>query len=781
MQQQTIISLWRNLLISVTLLALSVGLRSDCGISVNDKLHDLSFLKANELLLPSQANYAPLVLTIQPLVDYYEAQARIQANDNITEWQQKLCRYADSAEVHYVIYDASIGELQDLYEAAISKAESPEITLQNNAFAQTIAQNHCHETAKYLLYARRCEPYVTRPPVWKNASNLKNNRQLDAQGTHDVAMMYKLISEGREEFRTCTSPFLRIRYTYQMLRLAHYAKDYDAVLQLYDILAPKIDTRARSIVAYWVFGHRAAALLHTGKRAEAAYWYSLVFRNSPAKRESALRSFDIRTAEEWRDCLKFCRTDEERATLFVMRASGANSKALEDMQSLYALEPSNDALELLLLRETLKMERVMLGKDFRRPRYDAATRAKTAAYLLSMRDFVHQVAEQRKVKRPALWLMAEGYLTSLAGDYTVATSQLRRAYADPTADDVLKEQIDAFFLANKISTYQATDSTTEKDWQVIRTSAAYLSNADFEYFFNEKAASLYRQEGKKGVAFLCDYGLNDLIYNPQMELIDDLIALCQKSDKTLFEKELVVRGSGKTIESELYDLKGSLLLSEYKLEAALEAFQKMLPIERAKFKFNPFTERYKDCVHNCLNIDTTALNKAELVQRLLDLEFKAKAALGDGAPHYYQLGLAFYNMSYFGDAYRVTDFFRSGASWQRLQTGKNTFPYHGKAFGQRENTDCSVALNYFEKARQLCGNDPELGAKCAYMAARCEQNQYFTNPQSRYIAGNKRIMPNVPPPYRRYFELLRTSYNRTEFYKTAIKECKYLGFYVSRR
>ena len=109
--------------------------------------------------------------------------------------------------------------------------------------------------------------------------------------------MKALIFEGERVFIKLKSNNIKLRYAYQLIRLAHYAQDYSMVLELYDRLLPRIDP-VESIIYDWILSHKAGALFRLGKRVEAAYLFSLVYDRCPSKREAAYQSFSIRSEQE---------------------------------------------------------------------------------------------------------------------------------------------------------------------------------------------------------------------------------------------------------------------------------------------------------------------------------------------------------------------------------------------------------------------------------------------------------------------------------------------------
>ncbi len=756
------------LIVAVVLLFLVVPMpiaKSDCGALGSRAAERISFVHLD--LLAWQSDYAPYLMGYQVIENYYMMNRRAaQENDNIGEWRGRFCDITDSADVDLLLFDSDVEELADLREAAAKKGREVDYILKDNTFAQVLQQNRCIETIDYLIFAKTCEPFCVKGDKWSATKPLN-------------ADMSGLIARGNTEFRRTKSPFLRMRYFYQMLRLAHYAKDYEQVLRIWEELLPKIQ-RTQTIINYWALAHKAGALRAIGRRAEAAYLFAVVFRYCPSKRKQAFESFDIKTEAEWQECLTFCKNGQERAALFAIRASYNNARALDDMYELYKLDPKNEHLDMLLIRETLRLEKIVLSNDFRRGRLDRKTVQKTMDYMARLQQFVGGVANQGRVTKPSLWRTTEGYLALLGGDVRGCLLTLYKAQKLTPPEDVLMlEQIENYTLAARIIGLQSSDVQVDSVLTTLRGSNAYASDEDFEKLLYEKLGAIYRQRGENGAAFLCEYSIGEMEKNPNLVLLDELIALAQKPNKTLFEKELTTRGDSMTIESDIWDLKGRFHLSRFQFEAAANAFSRTDPRKQPKL-YSPFSDNVKDCV-NCLRSDTVGLmNRQTFTRTMLDLEFSSKAALDKAAPYYYKLGLGYYNMTFFGNSSGLADAYRSGTSWERISQGKNVFTVKNNPFGNVEVLDCAIALNYFEKARQLWWNsDREMSAKAAFWAAKCQQNLFFISAENRYRTGS-RLMPDIPPQYKSYFELLKVNYGDTKYFGEARTKCKYFDFYVRR-
>lgn len=714
-------------------------------------------------------DYAPYLMGYGVLANFTNLSTRdAEYDDNIGEWRSIFCSIPDSSDIEKLVYESSIDQLKELRAAAEKPKADLYFSLMNNTFAQVLRTNGCVYTIDYLIYAKLCE----------KALGFEGNMDNWGTQTRNTAEVYRLIGLGRKQFRSVDGMFLKLRYMYQMVRMAHYIKDYQAVLTIYDELYPKLDPY-KSIMNYWILGHKAGALQALGKRAEAAYLFGVVFRYCPSKRKQAFLSFSIRTEDEWRECLNFCKTDEERAAMYAIRASYDKAKALDDMREIYYLDPRNEHLDMLLVRETLKLEKVLLGYQFRRERYPKDVIDKNLTYLQRLQVFVSFVANQKKAKTPALWRATEGYLWLLRGNWREARPLFYEA-EKMTDNEALKIQLRNFGLATTIIGWQGVDKGLDTIYTEVRNAPAFASNDAFDHLFKEKLASMYREQNNAGVSFLLDYEQPDLELNPDLAVIESLIALCQKEDRSLLEDELVLLpNSTRTIESQLWDIKGRYHLAHFQIEAAYDAFVKVPQSEFTTY-FPAFSEQINDAPFKLNAVkDTTSLNRFEFVQKMIDLDFQSKADARNAAKYHFLLGLGFYNMTFFGSSAGLADYYTSAKTWQYLKQGNPVVPKTKFARGNYETVDVARAMLHFEQARQLAVSDRELQAKAAFWAAKCEFVQYLTSADNHYALGS-RYAPAPPPQYRRYFALLKTYYSNTAFYQQAKSECKYFNFYVSK-
>lgn len=730
-------------------------------------------------IINKSAAYAPFFARWDDYYDryYFNQAVDIQQQENIQEWIERFCGQPLAADVAYVVYQADASEIAGLHRAAADPEKKTTLPYRmgGNTFAEMIALNGCTEITAYLMFAKKCEPYVTVP------QNPWDSKGLVAQ------QMLDLVQEGLGRFKDTQAPFIKMRYAYQLVRLAHYAGDYQYTVDLYNYLLPKIDRKKPSILYFWTLGHLAGALQKLGKYPEAAYRYSLVFRFCASKRAQAYRSFKIRNDEDWEQTLRLCQNDAEKSTLLVLRAGGARTFLLDDMHQVYDLDPKNPQLDLMLISEIQELEKTFLKTsvtDLKRGSAIGSMKKETAAqHLLELQKFVRKALREKHTPNRKLWRGIEGYLELMAGDRYAAEKRWDRL-EDDLDDDLeydqkLMRQLEIWRCLLEIMKLNPASDRADNLAFRIRSYEAFKWNPNFEPFLQQWLSEGYAANNHPGKAILAAYSPSALGLNPQIEAFDDLLLLAESSDPILLERTMQIDTNPERIKAYLLELKGAYLLGQGKPEAALAVMRKILPTEAVRLaKFSPFREKVGEKIHRPVS-DTLLLNRMEVAQKILDLEFRAKTAeaLKDpsAALYWYRIGIAYYNMSYFGYEWEVTDTYRSGYNQLRLSQGP-LFPLAGSPSGNLENTDMSIALGYFEKAI-LAAEDMELAARAAFMAARCRQKQWFCSPDCTYRPGSK-LVPVLPDQYFGYYQLLMNRYSETKFYNAIVKECKWLAAYA---
>ncbi len=728
-------------------------------------------------IINTSAAYAPFFIQWDDYYRQFYFNRDIQREENVAEWVERFCGQPVPEDVDFLVYKADFTELEGLRVAAADpkKLTSLPYQLAGNTFAEMLALNGCTEVVEYLMFARKCEPYVVAAgTAWENQER-------------DTASMQQLIEEGLARFKNAESHFVRLRYAYQIVRLAHYKRDWQYTVDLYNFLLPKIDRRKLSIVYYWTLGHLAGALQQLGKYPEAAYRYSLIFRYEPSKRTQAFRSFVIRNDQDWNAALRLCQDDNERSTLHIMRAGNARTYVVADMQVVYDLEPTNPQLDLLLISEVQQLEKVFLRTrvtDRKRGEIRGLLqREKAAESMIELQKFIRLVLREGKTPNIKLWRTVVGYLELLAGDRYAAGQSFDRAASDLDLDlrydQALSRQLDTWRLLLEIMSLDPTAATVDAAAFRIRSYDTFRANPLFEPFLQDWLSAAYAANQHPGKAILAAYPPEALGYNPNLDVLNDLLQLAGTENPVLLEKAMQMDTNPDYIRARLLEIKGAYLFSMGQPEAALLTLRSIPRLEQDKMpRFSPFREKVGEKINRPV-VDSLWLNRREIIEKIMDWELRAKAAAATQDPaaawYYYLIGLGYYNMSYFGYEWEVMDYYRSGYNQLRLSSGP-VYPLRGSPDGNRENIDVSRALGYFELSMSAAVN-PEMAARASFMAARCQQKQWFCSPACTYRPGSQ-LIPVIPEAYRTYYDQLITRYNRTEFYGLIVQECKWLAAYA---
>ena len=677
---------------------------------------------------------SPYFTSFKDIYLKFGKQTILQPNENINEWYERFCEVAPLSDIEWLIYQSDLSDIQELKNAVIQNTGL--ITyLRTNKFARHLVKNKCLETIEYLLFAKKCEPFVTADKdVWQTKKP-------------DIQNMEALIQEGTKEFLTIESHYIRLRMAYQIIRLAHYSGQYSKVKYLYNYFTPKIN-HAPSTIQYWIEGHYAGALKALGERAKAAYFYARVFHHCPAKRESAFLSFEVRTDNDWLSALSFCENDQERTALYALRASFRNSRAVDEMIAIYSLHPKSNYLESILIQEIEKQEKKPVVE-----------------YIKKLNTFVKQVIDEKKVAHPEIWLLALGYLKYLNNDYFEAKLAFN-AVTEYTQSKALQEQIAIFNMAIEIKEWEnINEEVAQRIWEFQSENEVFNRYPTLQSLLSKQVFQNLKNHGNPGLAVLYKFGFNAVKVNPSEEVIRDIKELAKKEIINPFEKSLMVL-SKKQFNTEIQALYATWLMTLNEWEAAEKAWEEIPLADIELFgKSNPFVERLNECVHCPVKSNERQLTKPQIVVEMLKLQYDIKANRTESPQYYYKMGLGLYNMSYFGYAWNVVDYFRSGSSLmaERLENASDRMKHPLFPNGNRENVDLSKALGYFEKAITL-STDKELSARATFMAARCEQKMSHVTK-----TANKR----------KYFALLKTKYKDTQYYDKVIESCKYFKYYVN--
>ena len=714
--------------------------------------------------------YKPFFFSFDRLYDYTWDEPAYKYRDNISEWRNYLSGKVAKEEIDSLLYSYSMDDIRQVWMWVKDDTRPRDEKILKNGMA-TYLYDHRSEVListanEYLMYAKRCEPHA----------NWNSDPWSETPYTQDIKAMKELILEGEKRSNTAGDAFLKVRYAFQAIRLAHYMKDYDRCIALYDKLVEPLKTE--SIIKYWALGQKGGALKGKGKSAEANYVFAKVFDKCVSKRVSMYLSYKFNTDADWDACMSLCKNNREKTTMFLIRAINPDSKTTEELENIYQLDPQSEYLTLLLTREVNKIESQLMGYDFNfkypiEVKHDEyASNEEALRYLSKLKAYVSAKIQEGKVKDLGIWKLVEGYLYFLEGDFSNA-QKLLSGLSGAMKTNQQKTQLKNFLFLLKVAQINKVDAAVENEIYGEYQKMDFLGEEYKERAINciqHVFKRAYERQGQKGKAFLCTETNWQLLTNPEISLIDDLLKFADNA-RTPFEQYLLKKIAENSAKDLLLDLKGTYYLRTNQLAEA-KSYYKQLSLAYAENDYfllysNPFNGLIFDCQECAYEKykDNKKYTKLWAVEKMMEMEnaIKTETDQNKVAENYFLLGNAWYNFSYYGVSWKGLAFYRNSSAAEAYFDENNVL----QPDNELTVRDMETPLAYYKKAAAAT-SDREMKAKCAFMMAKCAQNQTFSGKKDEFAGRNK------------FFAELKNNYSNTQYYKEVLKECSYFQFYVGK-
>jgi hypothetical protein len=173
----------------------------------------------------------------------------------------------------------------------------------------------------------------------------------------------ELIKKALDKLEKTKSSWLKLRYFYLALRLAHYKKKNPLVI--YDKYKYLLSNDDKTIVKDWIQGLYAGALVKDKQVEKGVYEFTKLFDESKINWHLSYYNFHhIKTNEQWEKLLNFAKNDEEKTKLFAIRALNPNSNALEELQNIYQIDKNSKWFDFVLYRKLLDTQHFFDQNEF---------------------------------------------------------------------------------------------------------------------------------------------------------------------------------------------------------------------------------------------------------------------------------------------------------------------------------------------------------------------------------------------------------------------------------
>lgn len=603
---------------------------------------------------------------------------------------------------------------------------------------------------------------------------------------------------------------LKARYFYQIIRILHYSKNWEDAIKFYE---SKIkDKLPKNEIYYYIKDQVAGCYYSVKKYDKAAYLFIEVFNNSIDRKKSAFLSYNLCTYKNADGRLFFNGVEDEKNFLLIKSLRNFSDE-VNNIKKFIRLEPNDERIELLFMRALNNVERIVWPKNI-------GVSNKTLPFYGTKNNYkdLLQISEQQvanpELKNKDFWRMASSYLSFINKDISLAKSKLNKVSSFPNQKKVLSIVYEIFSW-NTISLENEKFIVKVLNNYPKETNQQQTSEFDSRNFILDIVAHTYYKNNKIAKAFLVHNVLETVKNISSIELLEALEKLYYKSNKSSFENMLI----SKTAENiNFIDYinyqKGIYYLYEQKPKIALIHFNKNNSYkEQNRIPNTIFSNNIVECFTCDVNeVMDDEVFKAEvfsfieedfsrkdLAINLIELtkltsnekQWKAKLANYLLANYYYNIsntgyyrGLLTDNTNTGNGIYinNVNDkYFRPKITGEEIITNKSGYNISNISNGNHRYEKhyfnlSAIAMEYYQNTINL-SNDKELNARCAYLMAKCELNDYYNNggKETFKVAINKYSELDIP--VLEGYELLKREYIDTKFHKMIIKECSYYKHY----
>jgi len=687
----------------------------------------------------NQPKYKPFFRTqATPFYDGYDdASARVFKDQNTKDWMGYLGNNLSKEAIDYWLYEASINQVDSMIFDIKKKPSN--LTSRSQSYSLKAVQPESKATGflYFVGFAKRNEEFAVKEiSYWGDTEKKK-----------EVYSITKQITGGVNFLAKATDPFMKERYAFQLERLYFFNKDYNNAIKVYK--DNEVVFTSANNLKWRALSYSAGAYYRQKQYAQANYLFSKIYDGFDDMKKTAYLSFHPLQQADWNACLALAKNTREKEVLWQM--FGLYNDYVTAMKEILKLNPKSEMADVLLTRAVnIEEEKFSgsLGNDISKQKELADKIDKNLV------EFLNETSANNATNNPVIWHLSAAYVNYLKKDFATGDKQLKLAEKYSKTSNVIKSQYHLISLVGKVSRLTELTPKAEADLLV-----------DLKVMFKEKPEEAFRayaaqqwirtslaklaiKKGENDKAELISNGIEQGRFE-KIENLKGMIAYCDKEPKSEFEKLFFEVSS--LSKFDYVELLAIRYAHKDQLEDALRAY-KSIPKHNTVLLGNPFTIRIRDC-HDCDHEakQKTKYTSTSFVEKLIEMKGIAVSKPAEAAQNYFLVANGFYNMTYYGNARYF--------SVNRVNNWGYTSPL-----------DCSIALKYYLLAKQN-STDPEFKAKCTFMAAKCEQNEFFNNKPETYKGDFKSGI---------YFAQLKKEYAATKYYQEIIKECDYYRQYARK-
>lgn len=600
----------------------------------------------------------------------------------------------------------------------------------------------------------------------------------------------KMIQSIENVYNTTSDSFLKNRYWFLTMKAYFYSSNKKKAIEFFNKTEASV---AKNVLYYRALAYVAGINHQQKKYATSNYLYAQVFDKCPELRIVTAYSFRPQNDVDWNKSLAMAKNSKDKAALWAIH--GFYKDEAQAIGKIYELDPKSEHLNYLLTRLVNKQEQDINNSFEENVKENVPVKKQTVAenkvanqskINAKAFDLVSKIAAGGNTEKPYLWDISLGYLQTLKGDYAAADGNFNKAEKTMPKTELSGYQLRLLRFVNNMS---KIDKLTDKNEKTILADLNWLyqelpktyKEQEFRYqnaaqWSKNYLATLYRAKSNPVMVELFGgdsqsnsyyWGGGNAFYDDEKNLLD-MKAFLAKSNKTEIEK--IGAGIYRLKLKDINNFQAVQATFKNKISDAIAFIQQTDSVQYYTFLGNPFNGNIKDC-HDC---DHAAYQKKKYSQIEFLNTIKAMqdklAQKEDVYTNSLLLGNAFYNITHFGN----------GRTFYEISiVGYGSSPYSFRGSMKNMITNCSLPKMYYQKAFEAA-TTKEQKAKCIYMLAKCERNEYYNykydNLKNWWEANDDKINFIAWNG----FKTLKKDYSDTKYYQDVIAECGYFNTYVNQ-
>ena len=770
-----------------------------CGPSY-DPDYDYYNLFMQELI--DDPAYFPFLLAYER--PYYRTSLkpeRVQ-NENIEQWSHYLGLSYQQA--YDLVFNASMKDLKALLET--KKTADGMLAFATPAFVK----RH-NDALQYLVYAKYLEPYMQIAP--SDYNNGWGSWEQRKPYTANQLAYDEVIQELTKRWKKSKSKELKLRYGYQLVRFAHYNRQYEESIRFFDDCVESLNYRPA--MYYHALSQKAGAERGLGDSEESRWHFFQVFVHSRDLKEQALSSISFDSDVDFNAFLEKAQTPEERNDIYLLLGYRSYNNPLSEVEKIVATSPQAVQAKVLIARSINQVEREMMSiyhwvgsadtlgaTDDRR--YPLLVNTKVKSFVEQILNLTNRMVVSTAGADQNYWLITSAYLNFLKKNFDAAQQMLDRIQTDHSWYIQQKQNLAMYIDICKQPkiTPELEMSWLKKYSQVLDGDKYPVEESDTEWFtvFATRSfvldvlANRYYLQQDYAKSFLLNNHLAVLENNPQLFLLKAIDTYYHQPDKNEWETFLMSRSmSGiEDVLSYLNYIYGIVYLTQGEIDKASSALSKTTNCSSRMLPSTIFGYNRIECFEcpNTMEVDylsdfqfiLEAMTYCDLAEALLQLKKIADAKTGLAAKANYLLGNFFYNVSESGYFRQVLRFGSDNGNdsqryhlYHHIPNGANEISF--KYYSPYYEDPNPIARQYLENAYQQT-SDRELKARIVFALSKCEQHSYNFSNENRsswwYLRGDDILISGRES----FKELMH--YQGTAFFDVVQSNCKYFDYYVTR-